>query len=102
MAPSRRNVQVAAAAFIILHTLVNKKKKRRSLPRWWVKKLYQERLEYGNRLLHDIGFEEDVTNFVRMSTVDFEHLLQSIETKVKKNDTYMRPAITVKERLAIT
>ncbi|KAG8254131.1 hypothetical protein J6590_015009 [Homalodisca vitripennis] len=37
-----------------------------------------------------------------MSKHDFEHLITLIEPAVKKRDTYMRNAITTKERLAVT
>jgi hypothetical protein len=33
---------------------------------------------------------------------EFEHLASFISSKVAKSDTYMRQAIAVKERLAIT
>nr|XP_023025481.1 putative nuclease HARBI1 [Leptinotarsa decemlineata] len=47
----------------------------------------------------DVRFEEP---FLRMSKQDFEHLITLIEPAVKKHDTYMRSAITTKERLAVT
>lgn len=98
-----RNEQVAAAAFIVMATIIRKnQRKRRRKPRWWVKKVYRNRLEYGNRLLEDLRFEEDVTNFLRMSKQDFVYLVSLIEPAVKKRDTYMRSAITVEERLALT
>lgn len=81
---------------------MKKKQRKKRRKRWWVKKIYQNRLEYVNRLLEDVRFEEDVTNFLRMSKQDFEHLLTLIEPAVKKRDTYMRSAITTKERLALT
>ncbi|XP_046403088.1 protein ANTAGONIST OF LIKE HETEROCHROMATIN PROTEIN 1-like [Ischnura elegans] len=97
-----RNVQVAAAAFIVMATIIGKKQRKKRRKRWWVKKFYQNRLEYGNRLLEDVRFEEDMPNFLRMSKQDFEHLLTLIEPAVKKGDSYMRSAITTKERLALT
>lgn len=41
-------------------------------------------------------------NFCRMSSTDFEHLLQMIEPKIKKKDTFWREAIPAKVRLAVT
>lgn len=77
---SRKKVQVAAA-FIVMAAIIKKKQNRRK-PRWWVKKIYQNRSEYGNRLLEDARFEIDDPNFVRMSKQDFNHLIHLIEPKV--------------------
>lgn len=41
-------------------------------------------------------------NFCRMSAEDFEYLLIKIGPKIQKQDTNMRPAIPVKDRLAVT
>lgn len=41
-------------------------------------------------------------NFCRMSAMDFEHLLSKIGPIIMKEDTNMRKAIPVQERLAIT
>lgn len=95
----------AAMSFILIYTILKKKKKQRQRPRWWIKHLFKSNLHYGNALLQDMTFEsveDTVKNFVRMSMHDFEYLASLISLKVKKTDTYMREAITVKERLAIT
>lgn len=41
-------------------------------------------------------------NFLRMCASDFEYLLEKVKPKIEKQDTVMRNAITVGERLAIT
>lgn len=41
-------------------------------------------------------------NFCRMSVEDFEYLLNKIGPKIQKQDTNMRQAIPVQERLAVT
>jgi len=41
-------------------------------------------------------------NFCRMSATDFEFLLSKIGPVIKKNDTIMREAIPVQERLVVT
>jgi hypothetical protein len=41
-------------------------------------------------------------NFCRMSGEDFEYFLNKFGPKIKKQDTNMRQAIPVKERLAVT
>lgn len=93
----------AAAALLIIHILNVKKRKKRK-PRWWMKKMYRERLQCGNRLMQDMHFEESgsIENFVRMSLQDFENILKKVEPKIKKMNTNYREAITARERLAIT
>lgn len=41
-------------------------------------------------------------NFCRMSATDFEYIIQKIDPIVTKQDTTMRKAIPVQERLAVT
>jgi hypothetical protein len=87
--------------FIVMHRILTNKKKQRKRPRWWVK----NGLQYGNRLLQDIAFEsveDTIKNFTRMSLTEFEYLASLISSKVETIATYMKQAITVKERLAIT
>lgn len=73
--------------------------------RFWLKELYRNRLQYGNRLLRDMTFEsieDTIQNFTRMTRNDFDLLCSLIEPRVKKVDTVFREAFTVRERLAIT
>jgi hypothetical protein len=54
------------------------KKNQRKIPRRWVKRLFKNWLEYGNRLLQDMAFEsveDTVKNFTRMSMIEFEYLV---------------------------
>uniref|UniRef100_A0A182XPF8 Transposase Helix-turn-helix domain-containing protein n=1 Tax=Anopheles quadriannulatus TaxID=34691 RepID=A0A182XPF8_ANOQN len=63
-----------------------------------------KRNEAGNRLLADIAEEaadETIIQFLRMTEEDFEYMLQKITPKICKQDTYMKKAITVRERLII-
>ncbi len=41
-------------------------------------------------------------NFARMTSSDFQFLLEKIEPKIRKQSTNMREAIPVQERLAVT
>lgn len=94
----------AAAAFIVIYSIMQKKKHKRKV-RWWMKELYRKRMQYGVKLMIDMqheAVEDTIKNFTRMSTEDFNHLKNLIEPKVKKMDTQFREAITVTERLAIT
>lgn len=105
MAPVFCRTAVAAFSFIVIHRVLSDRTKRRRKPRWWMKKLFKNRLQYGNRLLQDMAneaVEDTVKNFTRMTLVDFEYLVALISHKVEKIDTHMRQAITVKERLALT
>lgn len=45
--------------------------------------------------------KDTIRNFIRMTTQDFEHLMSLLDAKVKKINTNMREAITVKERLTL-
>lgn len=91
---SKHDDVVTKAAFIIMATIVIRKRRKR---RWCVEKIYQKRLKYGNRFLKYVRFKIDDPNFVRMSHQDFEHLVQLIKPTVTKCNTYMRDGITVTE-----
>jgi len=99
-------LQVCAAAFIVMHELIKKKnKKNRRDRRWWISKMYKNNTDRGLNLLNDMQFDENILhfqNFTRMSSEDFELLINLIGPKVAKQDTNMRPAVTVKIRLAVT
>uniref|UniRef100_A0A182SRB8 DUF8040 domain-containing protein n=1 Tax=Anopheles maculatus TaxID=74869 RepID=A0A182SRB8_9DIPT len=64
-----------------------------------------KRCEDGNKLLADIAEEaadETIVKFLRMTEEDFEHILAKISNKICKQDTFMRKAVTARERLIIT
>nr|CAH7767826.1 unnamed protein product [Callosobruchus chinensis] len=84
--------------------LKNKKKRSNRRGRWWSKELFLQRSQYGNRLLRDVTTEpceNTFRNFTRMTTEDFELLMSLVDPKIRKIDTNMREAITVKESLAL-
>ena len=96
-------VVIAGAAFIIMYKLALNKKKKKNR-RWWITPLYSSRKSDSN-LLQSMLIEEDTghfKNFVRMSSADFEVLLNLIGPKIEKKNTYLRNSVLVKERLAIT
>lgn len=96
----------AALAFATMTMIFLRMKKRRSKARrrWWSRKIFRTRSQYGNNLLRDMivePCEDTIRNFTRMTTQDFEHLMSLVDFKVRKMDTNMREAITVKERLTL-
>ncbi|CAH0395363.1 unnamed protein product [Bemisia tabaci] len=86
--------QVAADAFLIIFKLLKKKKK--FLPRFWMRKLY--RVRENNSLVRDMDFFH-FQNFVRMSSVDFKKLLFIIGSKITKQVTNFREPIPESNRL---
>ncbi|KAJ8938755.1 hypothetical protein NQ314_011352 [Rhamnusium bicolor] len=71
--------------------------------RWWRTDLHKERT--GTNLLLDLKSQEisgQYNSFVRMSSTDFENLIQLTGPRIAKRDTYLRKAISVQDRLAVT
>lgn len=94
----------AAATFIAAYCLRKRKQSRfKKRPRrFWVKKLYERRNQYGNTLLKDLTYDKTVHNFTRMSLQEFENLCSLLSGKINKCDTNYREAITLRERVLIT
>lgn len=95
----------ARALAIITVFAITKKIEKRRKRRWWVRELFRQRIQYGNRLIRDMTVDkvdETIKNFTRMSMEDFESLESLVGPQIVKMDTFMREAITVRERLAIT
>lgn len=95
---------IAAAAFVILSG-----KKRKRERGCWVRPSLQDRSHTGgDRLLKGLIADDQLTcgghlkNFLRMSSTDFEILLNKIGPIVSKQDTNWRHAISVQECLLIT
>ncbi|GBN54696.1 hypothetical protein AVEN_206930-1 [Araneus ventricosus] len=84
MASQQNEMQiVAAASFIVMNQILKKKKRRER--RWWITRLHQRR--NVSALLNDLRSQESpgqFKNFVRMSSADFEKLIQLIAPKVAK------------------
>lgn len=58
----------------------------------------------GCQLLADFKFEKIIERYknMRMLFISFEYLINSIGLAISKENTYMRKAISVQERLSIT
>jgi len=79
--------------------------------KWWVRPSQQSRkIANRSRLLNELREDDELIfelrgsfhNFLRMSSSDFEYISCKIEPIIKKSDTFMRQAIPVQERLAVT
>lgn len=94
------HLQVASAAFIVMHELNMKIKEKKvwRKRRFWRSKLSIDNENRWANLLNSM--KSDVhsfhfQNFTRMSSADFEKIIDLIGPKIIKQDTNMRPAITV-------
>jgi hypothetical protein len=98
------SLQVASAAYILIHYLTMKKKQRKR--RWWQTEMFKNRYMYsGSNLLADLKFQDisgHYKNFVRMAATDFEFLLNRIAPSIVKQNAFLRESIPVQERLALT
>lgn len=71
--------------------------------RWWQVEMYKKRK--SSNLLLDLKSQEisgHFKNFTRMSSTDFEYLLNLIGPKIKTKDTKLRKAISEQDKLALT
>ena len=92
---------IATTAFILIHHLVQKKKRKKP-KRFWIKTIYKNRLQAGNRLFEELCFDDAESNFTRMNKIEFENLYSLINAKISKKDTNFREAITTRERFLVT
>lgn len=109
MTSNVEDVILAAATCVILcRRRVNKR-------RFWVRPSLRARGTYsGTTLLQDLTMDDidpltgdikcdgSFKNFLRMTSSDFDYLINEIGHKIGKKDTTFRDAIPVKERLAVT
>jgi len=94
---------ISAAAFVIMRKNITSKKKVFKKRRWWERQLFQRRKNYsGENFILDLHDGDLFNNFTRMSSTDFEFLINLIGPKVIKENTNFRDSISVSVRLAIT
>ena len=87
--------------------LVNRR--RRRMPQrktFWIRPWLQRRIELGHysRLLQELRLEDEASfrNFLRMDPRMFHELLQRIEPRISRQDTWYRKALDPGVKLAIT
>lgn len=99
----RRDLATAILGLTLLDERPRKQKKKRKV---WVKEWIKRRDELGayKRLMVELRNEDQAfyKNFTRMASHDFDHLLELVAPRIKKQDTRLRKAISPGERLAIT
>nr|CAI5817604.1 unnamed protein product [Callosobruchus analis] len=82
------------------------KKKAKEKNRVWVREWTKKRDQLGalNNLVTELRDQDDMhfENFLRMKKVDFDYILETVSSRIRRKDTSMRRAITPKERLIIT
>ncbi|CAI6375695.1 unnamed protein product [Macrosiphum euphorbiae] len=100
------NLQIASAAYIVMHLLTKKKQSSIKKRRWWTTQIFRSRQLYnGTSMIRDLNFHTDsgqFENFARMSQEDFEHLVSLLTPIIAKQTTHFREPIPVNERLAVT
>lgn len=91
----------ASSAFIIMHA-INKKKKKRNR-RMWVRPYLARRQVLSSTLWNELRLDDFLfQNFTRMSRSDFELLVNKLGPIITKETTNMRDPIPVTTKLAIT
>lgn len=91
-------------AYSAFYTIALCEKRNRRRRRWWTRKIFQEGDSYGINLMNELMLEDGsgFRNFTRMSSSDFEIILQKVGPKISKLDTRYRAAISPTIRLLVT
>ncbi|KAL4118877.1 hypothetical protein QTP88_011759 [Uroleucon formosanum] len=98
--------RIAVGPDFVIHSILKKRKRKRKKRRWWQTNVFKSRSIYsGSSLINDLRSQEineQFNNFIRMSSVDFEYLINLSGPKIARMDITFRKAISVQERLAVT
>lgn len=93
-----------AFAFIVAFKIAKKRKMKKR--ECWVRKWIDRRNEFGacSKLVNELRLEDaqQYRNFIRMSAVQFELLLDLVKHRIVKKDTKFRDAIAPHDRLMVT
>ena len=86
--------------------LVNRRQRRPQRKTVWIRPWLQRRLELGHysKLLQELRLEDEASfrNFLRMDPRMFHELLQRIEPRITRRDTWFRKALDPGVKLAVT
>jgi hypothetical protein len=97
-----REAKLAAAVYVALASNKRKKVKRK----YWVKNWVRRRDRQGvyTQLISELQLEDaqQFRNFTRMSAMEFQSLVNVLGPVIGKQDTAMRNAISVEERVIVT
>lgn len=93
-----------AGLSVSLFLLLNRSKSNIRKRRWWRRQLFQSSNRPAHDLLDTLRLEDGMgfRNFVRMSPVDFEELLQMVGARISKQNSTFRESVSPSVRLAAT
>lgn len=99
-------IQKSTAAAILAAILIKRRKNKKLQKRIWARKWIQRRdLENtAHGLLQELKNEraDEFSRYFRISSEQFDMLLEKVRPKIQKRDTNMRKAILAETKLAIT
>lgn len=103
MAPHVR-VAVAAVAFILINRIIKRRNQQKlKRRRYWIQTLYKNRLLYsGNELYQELVNDGLEKNFARINAKELDLLCSNLQSKLRRNDTNWRRAITVREKILLS
>ena len=109
----RLNIQDTENTLVLARAKLNQQRRNASIctpermrRRYWVKAWLLRRPNHGQyeRLMHELRVDDEQSfrNFVRMDARMFHEILQRIEARIVKQDTFYRKALTPGLKLALT
>jgi hypothetical protein len=97
-----QEAKLAAAVYVALAISNRRKVKRKCWIKNWVRR--RDRQEAYTQLISELQLEDaqQFRNFTRMSPVEVQSLVNMLGPVIGKQDTAMRKAISVEERVIVT
>lgn len=100
------NVQKLVAAIVCYKMLLKKTQKQKVKRMCWVKPWIRRRVQLGafSTLTRELQIEDaqQFRNFVRMNAVQVQYIVDLVGSSIAKQNTKMREAISVHERIMVT